>query len=393
MRRSDFVIKMTTVVLFLAIACYIGLYIFNSAQEPFQTTLAVSHTVRESGGAEGYIVRNETVLSGSGDAVTTTVSEGEKVAVGQAIAIEYEGEAALERASEIRALKLMIEQAEDAARASSAFSVMNVEDSVLALSDAVQHRRFNELDLLSLNISKLIFKNDRTEISEAELMELRGQLTHLMADNSGTTTISSPGSGVFSSVVDGYEELKPELLELLTPASLNELFQPKQKDDAALGKLITGITWYFAAVMDASDAGRLAGKETAAVQFTKTYQANLNMAVESIGQEENGKCVVVFSSNHQMSEITTLRKLTAEVVFDYYSGIVVPKAAIHLDEENKTFIYLLTGLQAEQVYVTILYEDGNNYVVEDGIISGSVLREGSEIIVKANDLYDGKVIQ
>jgi hypothetical protein len=393
MRRSDFVIKMTTVVLFIAITCYIGLYIFKSAQDPFQTTLAVSHTVRESGIAEGYIVRNETVLSGRGDVVSTTVTEGEKVAVGQAIAIEYEGEAALERASEIRALKLMIEQAEDAVEASSAFAVLNVEDSVIALSDAVQHQQFNNLDALSLNICKLIFKNDRTQVSEAELLELNNQLSRLMAENSGTRTIYSPGSGVFSSVVDGYESLDPASLEMLTPSSLDMLFQNPQKNEPSLGKLITGIKWYFAAVMDAPDAARLSGKPTMAVQFTKTYQANLNMKVESVGQEENGKCVVVFSSDHHMSDITALRTLTAEIVFDYYSGITVPKKAIHLDDENKTFIYLLTGLQAEQVYVNIMYEDGDNYVVEDGVTSGSVLREGSEIIVKADNLYDGKVVR
>jgi hypothetical protein len=35
---------------------------------------------------------------------------------------------------------------------------------------------------------------------------------------------------------------------------------------------------------------------------------------------------------------------------------------------------------------------GDSYLVRDGAESGTPLRAGSTIIVKANDLYDGKVV-
>ncbi len=110
MRRSNFVIKLVSLVLFVAIACYIGLYIYNMAANPFQTTLAASITVEESSRVTGYVVREETVLSGGGDAVSITAQEGAKVSVGEEIAIAYASEAALQRASEIYSLEIQIDQ-------------------------------------------------------------------------------------------------------------------------------------------------------------------------------------------------------------------------------------------------------------------------------------------
>ena len=59
MLRSDFVMKLMSAVLFVAIAAYIGLYIFNVADKPLKTAVAVSYIVEESGNTEGYIIRNE----------------------------------------------------------------------------------------------------------------------------------------------------------------------------------------------------------------------------------------------------------------------------------------------------------------------------------------------
>jgi hypothetical protein len=60
----------------------------------------------------GYAVRDETVLKGGGSTVTLMISEGEKVASGETLAVSYQGTDALARASEIRALQLRISAAE-----------------------------------------------------------------------------------------------------------------------------------------------------------------------------------------------------------------------------------------------------------------------------------------
>jgi multidrug efflux pump subunit AcrA (membrane-fusion protein) len=395
--------KLMSVVLLIAIVVYIGLYIYRTADNPLRTAVAVLYTAEETGAAEGYVVRSETVLTGSG-AVTLMVSEGDKVASGEELAISYEGETALERASQIRALQLQINAAEENADASSELKKLDAGGSVLALSNAVQHRNLEDLQALSFNIESLIFK-DAGKDQGPDLNALKEQLNKLLAQNTDTQTIAAPMSGVFSAVVDGYESTGPDKLKDLTPTSLQALFPDGQKTDSgALGKLITGITWYYAAVVDESDAVKLqaivdkaasakpAYKPAATLQFTKTYNTKLTMTIESVGQAENGKCVAVFSSKSNLTDITALRKLSAQILFDTDRGLLVPTDAVHYKDDGTAYVYLLKGLQAKEVGVTVLAQNGDSYVLEDGAESGTALREGSEIIVRAKDLYDGKVV-
>jgi hypothetical protein len=85
--------------------------------------------------------------------------------------------------------------------------------------------------------------------------------------------------------------------------------------------------------------------------------------------------------------------LTADVEFTSYSGLYLPEEAVYHDSIDGPYIYLLTGQQAEKVYVEILCETAGGYVARDGAENGTVLREGSDVIVKAEDLYDGKVVK
>ena len=117
MKRSDFFIKLVTAVLFCAVVCYIGVYIYGAAKKTYETTTAIRYTVERSFPTQGYIVRSETAMTDSGLVVLPIVGEGEKVASGQAIAVEYMSNSALEIASEIRALRLMISRLEAASNA------------------------------------------------------------------------------------------------------------------------------------------------------------------------------------------------------------------------------------------------------------------------------------
>ena len=394
MKRSDFVMKLMSVILFLAVAAYIGLYFYQKANDPLKTQTAIRYTLEENGQAEGYVIRSETVLPAEEDGIVALMAEeGEKLGAGQAVAVCYEGESALERASEICALQLQIDDAKAVQAVSALQSSEEIDDCVLALSDAVQHQDFDNLQDLTYTVKNYVFTSSAEALSDedVELLELR--LNNLLSDNSDTWTIYSPISGMFSSAVDGYEDITIDALGDLTPSSLRVQFSTGGDDGGTIGKLITGITWYYAAVMDSEDAQRLDGMETATLQFTKTYFEQLEMTVESIGEAEDGRCVVVFSARRNMAETAALRSLTAEVEFASYSGLFVPEEAVNTGDEGETSIYLLTGLQAEEVAVEILSPVSGGYIVRDGAENGTVLREGSEIIVAGEDLYDGKVVK
>ena len=386
MRRSDLYIKLITAVLFVAVVSYIGVYLYNAIINTYMTTPAVSFSIEESCGVQGYIVRTETVLAETGATILPVVSDGEKVASGQAVAVEYTSREALEIASELRDLKLRVAQLEAADSTIESLCYK----SILDLSTAVHSGNLSRLSELTLNIESYIFSSGAAR--EAGLPALLERLEYLEGRASGVRTVYAPASGVFSQVIDGFESIRPGALSDISPADLEELFRIPSTV-TSVGKLVTEFRWYFATVMDAADAARLSVGRAISVQFSGTYDDQAEMLVESVGRSVDERCVVVFSSDRRVHEIAPLRFVRADIVFDTVSGIRVPKEAIHLDDDNvTTFVYLETGVRAERVDVEIILDAGDSYLVRDGAESGAPLREGSIIIVKANGLFDGKVV-
>jgi len=384
MKRSDLFIRLTTGVIFLAVACYIGVYLYRAFVNTYTTTTAISYAVEETLTAQGYIVRTEVVLTEGGLTALPIVGEGEKVGAGQAIAVEYLSIDALETASEIRSLRMKIAQLDS-------FSGNNDDASfgaVLELSSAVHNNDLRRLDEIELSIDTSIFSH------ETDLSSLQRRLEELEGRSTGARIINSEMSGTFSHVVDGFEHITPEMLFEMTPEEFIAHFETPSLERGN-GKLITEFKWYYVAIMSLEDASQLATGQMKNVQFFGAYNAEVEMRVESIGRSEDGLCVVVFSSDRGVHEIAPVRSLRADVVVNVISGIRVPKEAIHLDDDGTTFIYLQTSGYAERVDVDILNppgEIGDSYLVRDGMETGSPLRVDSIIIVRANDLYHGKVV-
>ena len=381
MKRSDFFIRLTTGVIFLAVACYIGVYLYNYIVNTYTTTRAVRYSIVETLPAHGFIVRTETVIEDSSVAILPTVNEGEKVAEGQVIAVEYLSIDALERASEIRSLRLRIAQLESLRGDSDTASF----NAIMELSNAVNSNDLRRLNDLALNVETSIFT------TETDISELRNRLEYLEESNVGTRTITAQVSGTFSHNVDGFEHIAPGMLYYMSPSELQEQFSTPY-GTLGTGKLITEFKWYFAAIMDHEDAFQLASGQQNVVQFFGTYNAEVEMRVENISRREDGLCVVLFSSDRGLHEITPLRTLRADVVLGVVTGIRVPKEAIHLDDDLNTFVFLQTSGQAERVDVEIIKTVGDSYIVRDGVEANTPLRVDSIIIVRARDLYHGKAV-
>ena len=386
MKRSDLYIRIMTAVLLVAVLSYIGVYIYNAVSSTLATTTAIHYTVEQTISTQGYIVRTETVLTDVGIVVLPIVGEGEKVASGQAIAIEYLSGEALETASEIRSLRMMIAQIETSVGVEAAEAARL--ESVMGLSRAIQRGDLSRLDELLLDVETNIFVESYAQT--ADLPSMKARLELLEARDSGVRTIYAPVSGTFSQTVDGFEAIAPNALFDISPSSLEELFDTQPSVSGA-GKLVTEFKWYYAAIMSVNEASRLSEDSQIPVQFSGAFYATMDMLVERIGRRDGDECVVLFSSTRNIHDIAPHRQLRADVVFDTVSGIRVPKEAIHLDD-GVTFIYLQTGVRAEKVNVDILHEYGDSYLVRDGAESGTPLRVGSTIIVKGNNLFDGKVV-
>jgi len=410
MKRTDTFTKITAVLLFTAILAYIGVYLVRSAADSVQTAPAVASTLRETGAAAGIIIRDELVIESDKENIDVTASEGERIAKGAVVAMAYGSDSALERANRIRELELEIQRAETLLSSLTTAEDLTTRDAavrsaVLGLSAAIARHDLSELDRRCLSLRSLVFNEEAETITQAQLDSLKFELAGLRSSYSpDTVEIAAQSSGIFSTILDGYEHLKAESLAGFSPDRLRELMEDRRVvSPKAIGKLICSFDWYFAAIMPAEDAARLREDRTAVLEFARYYSGPVTTRVVDIGRPEKGECVVIFACSEAMSETLAMRQVSAEVIFDEYSGIRVPKKAVRVEEDGSLYVFTTTGMLVEKKYVEIVYDAEDYYLMRpapppgtasDAIVdTSSFLREGNRIIVSGKNLYDGKVLE
>ena len=110
MKQSNLATKITISVLAVGLIAYLVFYIVRGWQDETVTVPAYSAVIQVGTDASGVVVREETVLSGSGAYVELIPSEGEKVSAGQTVALLYHDASGQATSQAINTLSAEIEQ-------------------------------------------------------------------------------------------------------------------------------------------------------------------------------------------------------------------------------------------------------------------------------------------
>ena len=400
MKRTDRLSNFIALLLFLAFAIYAGAYAIRSLRDTTVTAEAVAADVTLGGPASGIVIREETVLTSAEKYIDVTARDGTKLAAGATLATAMRSEAGLERANRIHELELEVARMSAALdELDSAADLTTRDESLRAvvqkLSGAVARHELSALDSDSLNLRSLLFSNAAAGVSKAELRTLQRELDSLRGSSSSDAVVlTTERSGVFSTLVDGYEALTPAELDALTPDGLETLtsYTP-DKPAGAYGKLVTSYRWYFAAAMSAADAEHLTVGKTATLNFAPNYGADISARVLSISEPADGNVAVVFRCDTALADTLAMRCVPANVVFATYSGIRVPAQAVQTDEKTgDTYVWCITAMQLERKDVTVLYADDDFAVIAESN-AADALRDGNTVVVSGKDLYEGKIME
>ncbi len=417
MKPGNFIIKLVMWVLFAGIAVYFAFYAYHMLFQSYETEVLYSYTAEDTAEGNGYFFRSETVLEDANELEEVVVGEGENVAKGDVIAISYDDEEALERGealseleNRLEVLTYLLNQGDEL---DDATLNQDIIDTITTIRGMAAERDLSDLAEISESLKNLLFRRDYTYNSNSALSDEISQLTEeietLQAQNEDATQeITAPVSGIFSSVVDGYEAiLTAESVAGLTVSELQELTSQETEASAAIGKIITDDTWYCAVEMAEEDADSLYEGGTATLRFSG-MDREFTVDVESVSAAEDGDVCVVFSSNRYLSELTMLRNQTVEIIYETVTGYRVDKSAIYVDSSTgQPGVYRVYGGQAVWVDVELLWEGEDYYLIqqatqydEDGneialtdLETAKQLRAGAEIIVSGTGLYDGKVLE
>lgn len=433
MKTSTLATRLMMAAIFLTVLIYFGVNLAAYFMDPYTATTAYAYTGEKSVTVSGYVVRDEEVLPGGGELVYSARSEGERVSGGGTVALIYQSPQALDDANTLRALEDQLAQLLYARSLASGSQTSARLDEEIASSLIAFRRSLASGSLtaagdqgasLRTSVLKRSYAYSGTGDLEASIAALQAQISALSASaSSGATRVSAPQAGLFSSLVDEYETVlnRTDILQL-TPSAYRAI--APVAGAAGVGKMVYGTGWSFLTMMRSEDIGRMQEGDAVTLRFQKGLERDMEMRVSHISVEDGGRRVVVFTSERYLNLTTLLRLQNAQVIFESYSGIRVPRSSVRVDNEpvtsddgtpvldengnpktqSVTCVYCLWGTTARLKPVKVLWQEDEYILVvpDENALSafsseqareGRRLRAGDQVITAAADLYDGKVIR
>ncbi len=403
-RRGISMTKVIWGVLFAALVIYLLASLLRAGSGDVSTVTAVSYTVENACTARGIVVRDETLLVSGEEYVDVRPADGEKVGVGQVLAVTCSDEEQLALLRRMDELELSISQLgsilSEEIKPSKAVEMDG--EIVTKLTELTKQRSGGDLfgatskiaEIKSLVIARSVLSST-TESVQQKLDSMKNELIQVINGVSGSSRITSAASGTFSSQTDGFETVvTPDALGTITAAEIENLRRSEQQVPAGtFGKFVNGIKWYYAAVMDYNEVSGFRSGDTAQMRFLNGCGGDLKMTVERIDEpDKNGKCVIVLSCSSAMADTIGLRFQTAEIINDTIQGIRVPKSAMRVDENGRSGVYCVNGTTAVFRAADVIYDLEDYVLVAVNTDDTEHLRVGEKIIVGEKDLFEGKVV-
>lgn len=109
-KSGKFYNRIIVLIAVAALLLYAGYMALNYFRDPLSTILAVEVSVSEGRSVEGWVVREEQLLTSSSAITVPERSEGEKVGAGQVVAMGYSDADAQTRQDQIELLSAQLEQ-------------------------------------------------------------------------------------------------------------------------------------------------------------------------------------------------------------------------------------------------------------------------------------------
>lgn len=421
MKESTLVNKVIIGVICAAVILYFAVYLALGFKPDLVTTTAYAYSVDIGTEASALLVRDEQVISTTGQYVDILLDEGEKVSKGGQIALIHASQDSLETRQTIQSLEAEIQQLEySLSTGTQATNSSKLDEEVISSMVAIRSLAasgdLSTLEDSALHLRTMVFQRDysygnteaATQIKQL-ISDKQKQLDSLNASLSQVSqTITSPASGCFSGEVDGFESLiTPSMLSSLTMQQLNELLHKEVADPpAALGKVVTNNTWYLATLIDQPSVEGLLEGKTYKISFSDDYYGMISMNLERLVME-NDQTMAIFSTNTNLSDTTLLRQQTVDIIAQQVEGIRIPRQALRVNTEtvtdnegnqsqvNSYGVYTVVGTQAEWQEVKVVYSDDDSFYLVQPMdeTASSRLRAGDEVILNTTNITDGMVVR
>lgn len=367
-----------------------------------KTETAIAYTAEETISAEGYIIRDETIITSDdakGGVLNYEIADGNRVAKGGKVAGVYKSERDVEIKAQIAELDNQISNLSvvcnmdmsnvtDLSRIDS-----QIKTGLIDLLDSVDGGDYSSLsaaadEYLTLLNKRLVAIGAETNFS-ARLATLQSRKAELEAQLGTAIDITSESAGYFVSSIDGYENvLGTDSVKTLTKEQLESIKPEETKAENVIGKTVDSVDWYIATVLSFEDSLKFTEGQALRIRVPLQTATELPVTVEKINRDAaSSETVIVFKCGYMNGELSLIRTQPLTIIVSSSEGLYVPNDARRI-VDNQMGVFVKTGNAVKFKPIEVIY-NGTGFVIckKDG-----ELRLYDEVIVKGNDLYDGKIV-
>ena len=405
---------------------YVTYLLISANFDMYPTENAVQASVTDSINTDGFVIRDEVLIENNSSGVLSySVSDGDNVQVKSEIAKVFSKQEDAAANSRADAIQQRINNLKDSQKNTLTGAV-----SVDVINNSIKNNLINylysvnqfDINGAKTGADKLLTSINQRQLLTGKITNFNSQISALTsqmealrnASGDSTGTITTPNAGYFTEFCDGYENaVKYSDIDNLTLDGLRNIKQSDVPDNTA-GKVVSNVKWYVACEVSHDDAQNLTIWDSAVtVLLTEASTEAIPAEIYKITQNSDGKALVILQCDYMNNGLLQARQEPIEIGLGTFTGLRVSKRAIHDDYVTKTTydendnshkeqkkvqgVYVLYGSEVQFKQISILYSD-DDYVIcdtqpEEGILfNGETISLYDKVIIKGDDLYDGKVI-
>lgn len=346
--------------------------IISLISSPTQTFILKENTISKEESKVGFVIRDEQVLQSTNEneKIEPIKNEGERVGSGNPV-FKYYNVNEEEITNQINELNNQIQEALLGQTDLFPSDVKALESQIEKQIETLR----NENNMQAIieyknNISDYILKKAKIagSLSAAgeyinNLILQRNSLEETL--NNDAQYVNSNMSGVVSYRIDGLEEkLSINNLDNITIDYLKSLnlttgqIVSKSENKA---KVTNNFQCYIAIIFNSEEAKK--AKEGAKLTIRLSSQEEVKAEVYKI-KEEGSDRLIIFKITDGVEKLINYRKISVDVIWWKYSGLIVPKSAI-LYENGKSYVLIKKNADFTKILVKVKKENDNYCLIDN----------------------------
>lgn len=390
--------KAVAIIMVTALVLLLFYNVYMHFESEDKTQLAVMGTIETAVPVTGYVVRNEAILvPDDGRVVSSVKTNGERVSVGELVALVYNSEVDYETRARLTSINEQIEKLQELKGQTSESDSSGKFDSKIKTyvgNLIVNAHRGQGGGLFDATVqledafsAKLASKSDDVNTAIEQLKAEKNQIEQNVAGEKSNVYASK--AGVYLTTFDGYEGIFDygKALEI-TPSFLKSVDSVSAKaSNGGAVKIADNFEWYFVATVVSKKLTAEKPGNTVYLRLEDNSEEDIEVKIAAISSEEKGKSAVVLKGTTYVKQMFLKNKLKAQLILDISEGLKVSKDAVKVVDGVKGVYIIKKGSYAFRE-VDILSTDDEYAIIERNLSTDKPhLALYDEVIVHG---YEGK---